>query len=59
MNTGNTYGIHVLDPNHLAEARDYPVPFGSFNPFVGTEPVTMLVQLTSAHEKHNLAEFQA
>ena len=57
MNTGNTYGIHVLDPNHLAEARDYPVPFGSFNPFVGTEPVTMLVQLTSAHEKHNLAEF--
>ena len=42
MNTGNTYGIHVLDPNHLAEAGDYPVPFGSFNPFVGTEPVTML-----------------
>ncbi len=34
MNTGNTYGIHVLVPNHLAEAGDYPVPFGSFNPFM-------------------------
>ena len=53
MNTGNTYGIYVLGPNHLAEAGDYPIPFGSFTPFVGTEPVTMLVQLTSAHEKHN------
>ena len=24
---------------------------------MGTKPVTMLVQLTSAHEKHNLADF--
>ena len=54
MNTENTYGMHILVPDHWEDRDDIHVPFGSFNPFVGTEPVTMLVQLTSAHEKYNL-----
>ena len=57
MNTENTYGMHILVPNHLEDRDDIHVPFESFNPFVVTEPVTMLVQLTSAHEKYYLAGF--
>ena len=46
MNTENTYGMHILVPDHWEDRDDIHVPFESFNPFVVTEPVTMLVQLT-------------